>query len=180
MRRNIHNIIQIIAYYIAWFACLSLANSNHPYRAALLPFAIGILQMIYYKQCHAGNQSIFKLITILVLLGFIADSGLMHMGLIQFKANAFAPYSSPLWMSALWFDFAIILYITTRQFFHHKWLLSLMSFMGFSLSYYGGIKLGAASFPLGNLSCIIVGLIWAILLPISLYGFSKWDKTCLN
>ncbi len=171
-----HYIFHGLIYYIAWTLCILLAAHGIAWTNTIIVLILVSIQ--YYWQYHINHryQGLNKLVIILSTLGTLSDSILLHLNIINFSANPFAPYMTPPWMIALWINFSIVLYSTLSHLFTHIYLLSALSFFGFSLAYIAGVKMGAASFPSGYFSAAWIGLIWMILLPASIHILNRINR----
>ncbi len=168
----LRKLFHIISYYIVWFTCV-LSAAHHYYWIGII-ISITITSIQYYWQKSIQQAShLLLLIVIITTAGFCVDSLLVTLNLISFKANPFCIYLSPPWMIGLWINFSIILYVFLKRYFLHYGLLSLFSLFGFPFAYAAGIYLGAASLPKGDIALLLIGVIWATLLPTLLYTYKK-------
>jgi hypothetical protein len=106
----------------------------------------------------------------------LLDTIFMHAGIIRFSSNPFSPYFTAPWMIALWISFAILLYSVLSNLLSRYLLMGLLAFAGFPIAYASGVKMGAAFFPNGYLSCVIIGIAWAICLPLCLSFYNRIIK----
>jgi hypothetical protein len=114
-------------------------------------------------------SSELRLLALVVLLGFLVDSGLAATRLVRFEAPAFGPMLAPPWILALW----LLLATTLRH--SLGWLrgrylpAAVLGGVSGPLSYAAGERLGAVQFPperwpsLGALAAV-----WALVLPLLL------------
>lgn len=169
--KRFHTIFHILANYIVWLICLLPAAHGIAWTSSLA--ALLIVGAQYYWQYHVYHEykGLNSLVVTLTLLGTMIDSTLLHFKLIVFSSNPFSPYLSPPWMIVIWINFAIVLYSTIPGLFKHFFLVGILSFFGFSASYAAGVKVGAALFPYGYGSALLIGAIWMLLLPTTLYCF---------
>lgn len=168
-----HYIFHATIYYIAWLVCILSAAHGIAWINTLIVLMLVSLQ--YYWQYRIQHQfkGLNSFVIVLTTLGTVSDTILLHLKLITFSANPFSPYLSPPWMISLWINFAIVLYSTLSHLFSHKYLLSALSLLGFSIAYASGGKMGAAAFPHGYTTTMLIGLIWMILLPASIYFLKR-------
>lgn len=175
--RKFHFMFHALAYNTAWIVGILLAASGQAWTSTVVVLLLVALQ--YYWQFYIYQQSrgLNELVILLTTVGTCIDTALLHAGLIIFTANPFAPYLCPPWMIALWISFAVILYATLSNLFKHLRLLALLSFLGFSLAYVAGARMGAAFFPRGYLTAILIGFIWMLLMPTIIYYYNKIEGT---
>ena len=167
---------QILAYYLAWISGMELAAQGFYWQACFIILVISGIQIFCQYKVMGQIKGLLPLIFILTFFGTVIDTSFLQLKLIHFAANPFNPYFSPPWMLALWFNFSILFFTVLDRFFHLYLMVGILSFIGFPLSYLGGVKLGAAQFLGGNLNSLYIGLVWAFLFPLCLYFYNRWMK----
>lgn len=168
-----HYLFHSIAYYVAWFSCITLAARGYAWLSSLIVIICVFLQIYWQYKIQHKTRGLWYLIGLVVFFSTLIDSLLICKGVIIFAANPFAPYVTSPWMIAIWISFTVILYATLYKLFNHLTLLGLLSFSGFALAYAIGAKMGAAFFPYGYKTCFLIGAIWLILLPFVVYCYKK-------
>jgi hypothetical protein len=168
-----HYLFHSIAYYVAWFSCITLAARGYVWLSSLIVIICVFLQIYWQYKIQHKTRGLWYLIGLVVFFSTLIDSLLICKGVIIFAANRFAPYVTSPWMIAIWISFTVILYATLYKLFNHLTLLGLLSFAGFALAYAIGAKMGAAFFPYGYKTCFLIGAIWLILLPFVVYCYKK-------
>lgn len=164
-----HLLFHIAIYYTAWFGGLILAANHYPWIASGVIFLEVIIALLWQHSIAPGKNQAFLLFAIvLTVAGALIDSLLLNLHILIFESNPFNPYLSPPWMILIWTSFAIFFYCCLKKFSERPYLIAILSFIGFPLAYYSGVKLGAAVLPYGELSVSLVGLIWMFLLPLIL------------
>ena len=171
---TLHYLVHTIAYYIAWFACIILAARGYAWISPLIVIACVVLQLYWQHQTGKPLKGLWLLLTIVVSISTLIDSALVYKGIVIYSANPFSPYFTSPWMITIWISFTVVLYATLSSLFAHLFLLSFLSCVGFALAFRIGASLGAAFFPYGsNMTCLFIGVIWAILLPLCVYCYKK-------
>lgn len=168
-----HYLFHSIAYYVAWFSCITLAAQGYAWSSSLIVITCVLLQIYWQYKMQHNIRGIGYFIGLVVFISTLIDSLLIFNGFIIYAANPFAPYVTSPWMIAIWISFAVILYATLYNLFNHLTLLGLLSFFGFALAYAIGAKMGAAFFPYGYKTCFLIGAIWLIFLPFAVYCYKK-------
>lgn len=176
-RQQIHYLFHLIAYYVAWIGAIMLAARGDAWWATSIVFALVVGQLFWQHYAMHDTNGLTSLIILLTLIGTTFDTVMMWLGLVHFAANPFYPYSSPPWMIAIWVSFAVIFYVTCRALFKRYFLLSVLTIPGFAIAYWVGARLGAANFPYGNSTSILVGVLWGVLLPCCMFAYSHWMTT---
>lgn len=171
--KKFHYLFHSIAYYIAWFFCITLAARGYAWLSSFIVIVCVLLQIYWQYQIQHHTHGLWCLLGLVVLISTLIDSLLISSGVIIFAANPFAPYVTSPWMITIWISFTVILYATLDKLFSHLTLLGLLSFTGFTLAFAIGAKMGAAFFPYGYKTCFLIGTIWLILLPFVVYVYKK-------
>lgn len=170
---KIHYIFHSIAYYVAWFSCITLAALGYAWLGVFIVVVCVFLQVYWQYKIQHHTRGLWYLIGLVVFISTLIDSLLVSNGVIIYAANPFAPYITSPWMIAIWISFTVILYATLYKLFNHLILLGLLSFVGFALAYGIGAKMGAAFFPYGYKTCFLIGAIWLIALPLVVNCYKK-------
>lgn len=164
-----HYLFHFIAYYVAWFSCITLAARGFAWFSALVVIVCVLLQIIWQYKIQHHTKGLWYLLGLMVGVSTLIDSILIFNGIIIFAANPFAPYATSPWMIAIWISFTVFLYATLDKLFSHPMVLALLSFPGFAIAYAVGATMGAAFFPYGYKTCFLIGAIWSILFPLIAY-----------
>lgn len=170
---NLHYLVHLLAYYIAWFSCITLAARGYAWVSTLIVIACVSLQLYWQYKMQQNTRGLGYLIGLVVFFSTLIDSVLISTGVVIYAANPFAPYVTSPWMMATWVSFTVILYATLYRLFDHLLLLGLLSFAGFALAFAIGAKMGAAVFPYGYKTSFLIGAIWFLLLPFIVYCYQK-------
>ncbi len=169
-------LINLAAFQCAW---LSLAlGAAHGLSGVGIVVAIAVMVLHLRRSPDVIAEA--KLMTAALLLGIVVESALMAGGLIVFEQNSSASgqlsYIAPAWILSLWPAFATLLNVTLRPF--RKWIVGAIV-VGAALvpaAYWAGKVLGAMIIPEPALrSLAVIGLAWAIALPV-LFALARfWD-----
>lgn len=171
--QGISRVFHLLAYYASWIICIDLAAKNQPWWGTGIVLSVALIQVIYESVLHNDTKYLYLLLVILTVVGSLIDTLFLHLNLVTFNANPFSPYFSPPWMISIWISFTVIFFACLKPLFSRYVLLGILSLPGFAIAYYIGAEMGAAALPQGKLSCIVIGLTWAFLLPtcMSLYNY---------
>jgi len=165
--KKIHYLVHSLAYYIAWFACLTLAARGFAWLSSLVVLICVLAQLQWQYKTKQNTKGLWFLLGLIVIISTLVDSFLVFSGIIVLSANPFAPYVTSPWLITIWISFTVSLYATLDILFDHLILLGILSFSGFVFAFALGAKMGAVYFPYGYLTCLLIGAIWFILLPCS-------------
>ncbi len=157
---------------MAWLALvLGAANGLHYVGLAM---ALGILALHLVRSPCALPEA--RLLLAAAAVGFLIETAILATGLVSYTAPALFSWLPPLWLVMLWPAFATLLNVTFRPF--RDWVVAAVIF-GFAvvpLAYYAGAQLGAMTLfaPILQSLCV-VGLAWAVALPLLLALARRWD-----
>ncbi len=147
---------------IGWFACALGAVRGWP---LLGPLAVGILLILQLPLVPApGKQARFVLAV--TLLGWLIDSGLACADVFSFPFGSGLLGFCPLWMAAVWANFAGTLHLCLDWLRGRYWLASALGACGGPVAYYGGQRLVALQLGSDIVSSLLVIVVeWALVTP---------------
>lgn len=171
---TLYYLTHTIAYYVAWFACITLVADGYAWISSLIVVACVVLQLYWQYYMKKTIEGLGILLVIIVSLSTLIDSVLVYKGIVIYAANPFTPYFTSPWMITIWISFSVILYATLSRLFDHLFFLGFLSLLGFTIAFRVGGNFGAASFPYGrDITCFLIGLIWSFLLPTCIYCYKR-------
>lgn len=143
--------INLASVNVCWFACILGAAAARPW--------LGPLAVAAHLALHLALAPRRGIEVVLVVvsggLGYLADSALVLAGLLHFPEAAQLGGPSPVWMVALWLNFATALNLTLSGL---KGRLATAALVG---------ALGAVELE-GALALLAVGVEWLVALPLLL------------
>jgi hypothetical protein len=170
MMNIVHYLIHTAAYYFAWFIGIFFAAQGRPWLSSFVILTCVSLQLYWQFLTKQSLARLGYLVLIIVTLSTFIDSLMIYHGIVVYSANPFAPYFTSPWMISLWISFSVVLFTTLSILFDHLATLGVLSLIGFFFAFRIGATLGAASFPYGiNMTCLFIGFVWSLLLPICVY-----------
>ncbi|MGI9291390.1 MAG: DUF2878 domain-containing protein [Gammaproteobacteria bacterium] len=158
-------ILNLVLFKIVW--AMSLAGVVIGY--AWLGAAGLVAFMTWHAKTVRTAKADFYLAGVAVLVGLFLDTLYLQSGLIIYQGQT--PWSgmAPVWILALWANFALTMNGCMAWLQQRKWLAALLSFIFGPLGYYGGIKLGTATINDNQwLLFFIIGVAWAVAVPLLL------------
>jgi hypothetical protein len=144
-----------------WFACVLGAAHGLPWLGTVATIAI-----VGWHAAHTARPAEeLKLIALVTLAGGTFDTALTAAGWVAFPNGQFAPWLAPHWIFALWALFATGLNVSLAWLKGRWWLAAAIGAVASPLSYWAGVRLGAATFvePVPMLAALALG--WAVILP---------------
>ena len=161
-------VMNLVAFQLGWWALVLTAAQGWSeiglgVVALLLAWHLGRVRPL-------GSEAL--LIGLAALVGFGFDSLLLASGWVSFGGGeltgGLGPDLPPLWMTALWANFATTLNVSLVSLQIRPWLAALLGLVGGPAAYWGGAELGAMSFLDPTAGLIALALGWGILTPLLL------------
>ncbi|KJS00927.1 MAG: hypothetical protein VR65_11050 [Desulfobulbaceae bacterium BRH_c16a] len=155
-------LLNIVIYQAIWLLCVLFGNLG-----ALLSLPLLVLHFVL----SATRAADARLMAALVAGGFIIDGSLQAAGVLALRGWG---WPIPIWLATIWLGLATLP--------HHSlwWMRSrllvniLFGALGGPLAYWGGMRLGAASFPVSlEYSLLVLAVVWAVLWPLVM-SFAVW------
>jgi hypothetical protein len=107
------------------------------------------------------------LIGLAALLGLAFESLLQASGWVAYVGGG-GGHLAPLWMAALWANFATTLNVSLRPLQGRPWLAAGLGALGGPAAYWGGAQLGAMTFHDLGAGLAALAVAWALLTPLLL------------
>lgn len=159
-------IINIVLYQAGWFSCVFGAAWGYPIRGALGALLLLVLHLLLAESRRAELRLVFCA----CLLGVVVDSVQQALGVFTFRDDPGWPLWLPLWVFVIWMQFATLFHYALSWLAGHYLLAALFGLVGGPLAYWGGVRLGAASFGESLLlSLSSLALVWALVTPLLLW-----------
>lgn len=154
-------LFNFIAFELAWLAAVTGGASGRGLAGSIPALAV---VLVHLAASGSGWRGEAKLIAAVTALGFALETGFINAGLISYAGGeAVVP---PIWIIALWLGFGT-LPSASLAWLKDRWIMqALLGFIAGPLTYWGGVKLGAASLPeAAGAALIAIGLAWALAMP---------------
>ena len=160
------NLLNVSLYQLGWFSCVLGAAWGHPLAGAALA---GVLVCMHLALA-VHRQAELSLLLVACLLGVAIDSFQQGIGLFTFRTDPAWPFWLPAWVFVIWAQFATLLHYALRWLAGRYHLAVLFGLVGGPLAYWGGIRLGAASFGDNpSLTLAVLAVVWALVTPTLLW-----------
>ena len=119
----------------------------------------------------------FAVAGVAVLVGLVLDTVLLRSGLIAYHGEMFWSGAAPLWILALWANFALTLNGCLGWLQQRHLVAATLALIFGPLSYYGGITLGTAVIKGDEVALYgTIGLTWAIAVPFLLSLSARFSE----
>lgn len=161
--------LNLIAFQLAWFACVLGAARHAPSTGiAAAAAAVGL----QFTVSDARGRDVL-LVAAAMTMGLVWDTFMTRTDIVEYASpGPFAGWA-PAWILALWALFATTLRSTLRWLHGRGWLAAIVGGLGGALSYWGAVRLGAGRFPDFALAMGVLAGGWAVITP-ALSGFACW------
>jgi hypothetical protein len=156
--------VNIIAFQIAWFACVLAGANGYPWIGIAVA---GAGMALHLKQSLRPAQEAL-LLAATALIGAIWDGLLVGLGILVYPSGIFLPWVAPSWIIAMWASFATTFNVSLLWLRGRWYLAALFGGIGGPLAYYAGHKLGGVSFPEPAAAMAALATGWAVLMPLLL------------
>lgn len=157
-------LFNFLAFEAAWLAAVKGGAAGWPWLGSLPALAVVVIHLVLNR---AVLRSEIALIAAVTLFGILLETGFVGAGLIRYAGMDEGQALPPVWIAALWFGFgtlpnACLAWLKGRWF-----LQALLGLLSGPLTYWAGVKLGAATLPPDGAggALFAIGLAWALALP---------------
>lgn len=154
MSRSVFNLINFVAYQVAWFAVLIGVARDFAWAGTALALLIVGVHLALRRQALE-----LKLVGAAAGIGILVDSTLALTGQVQF-ASAWPHALAPFWMLSLWMAFATTLNHSLRWLMCRPVAAGLAGAVGGPLAYLAGAKLGALTLVAPATTMPLIALLW--------------------
>ena len=157
-------LFNFLAFEAAWLAAVTGGAAG---RGLLMSLPVVAVVAIHLAINKNRLRSEVGLILAVTLFGFLLETGFLGAGLIRYTGMTEGQVLPPVWIAALWFGFgtlpnACLAWLKGRWF-----LQAVLGLVSGPLTYWAGVKLGAATLPdpgAGG-ALFAIGVAWALALP---------------
>lgn len=156
------NLINFVAYQLAWFAVVLGAANDHAGAGAALALVVVAAHLALRRETLD-----LKLIALAAGVGLLVDSTLVITGQVRF-ASAWPAGMAPCWMISLWMAFATTLNHSLRWLVRRPLLAALGGALGGPLAYLAGAQLDALSLVSPATALPMIAVLWML----AMSGFS--------
>lgn len=152
--------INIVGLTAGWWACILGASGGWVWFGP----AVVAVHLALHVRGSQDRKSTATFLALATAVGLILDSALSAAGLLFFTAPNPVVWISPLWMVALWPNFATSLNVSLEFLQEGLILSALIGAIGGPFAYWGGSQLGAIQMVPNAL--VWIAIEWAIATPL--------------
>jgi hypothetical protein len=160
-----------VFFQLGWFACVLGAANKQVFWAVL----VTLVYIAFHVWQHDEPKESLNLLSKALLYGIVTDSLIMHLGYLDFQDAWPTSYLSPVWMWTLWVLVATTINGSLSWLRGRPILGAVLGGICGPMSYEAGIRMGAGAWVDGGqaIGLVLVGVVWAIAIPLFFY----WDRT---
>lgn len=166
----------IVSLNLAWFICVWAAAQGRPWLGVI---AVAVLVAIHVGLVPARRRELL-LIASMGCFGYVADSIPTLLGVYAFPEASQLGGPSPLWMVALWCNFATAPSVALYWMAGRPALSALLGAIGGPMAYFAGMQFGGMVAPLGTGPLLAtVAIEWAIAMPLVMWAavqIGRWTR----
>lgn len=156
--------LNLLAFQIGWWTVVLSAAAGMP---SLGMAVVGALLILHLRRVRPYPGEAL-LIILTALIGLALESLLQASGWVTYAGDGPTAWLAPLWMVALWANFAMTLNVSLPPLRNRPGLAAVLGAVGGPAAYWGGAELGAMTFVEPVSSLAILALAWALLTPLLL------------
>jgi len=164
-------IINFVLFQLAWLAFVIGAANQLPWLGFIVGVSLVSVQLIFVP--HPARELL--LVLTICGIGAVFDQLLLNHGVVQYQAHGWSIGLVPVWIIGLWIAFASTLNVSMRWLRNYRWAAVLLGAMGGPLAYVAAQKLGAVTLTITPSSHIVLGVGWAVLMPLMIHLSKKFD-----
>ena len=166
-------VANVLLFNAGWFACILGAANGLPWLgpAVVAPLALGWLAH------HRFDPRIAALYALAFPVGYAFDHAALAADALAFPERAALLTPVPLWMPAMWVNFATMLPLALRFLKGRYVIAAVFGLAGGPAAYYAGMNLGAVELPgpLPRALAIIAGE-WALATPLLVFLHARLQR----
>jgi hypothetical protein len=154
----------LLAFQAGWWAIVLSAAQGYP----VFGLVLVALSLAWHLTCVRPLRSEALLIALVALVGLALESLLQSLGWVAYTGSGVLNGLAPLWMAALWANFALTLNVCLRPLQQKLWLAAALGAVGGPAAYWAGANLGAMSFANAPTGLLALAVVWAAMTPLLL------------
>ena len=156
-------IVNFLGFELAWLAAIYGGASGWAWLGSLPALVVVSVHLVWSGGLWMREA---MLIIAVAVLGIAIETGFMASNLLLYEGTVPGQVLPPVWIMALWLAFGT-LPTASLGWLRGRWgLQALLGFIAGPLSYWGGVKMGAATIPAETTGALFwIGLAWALAMP---------------
>lgn len=162
-----------ILFQVGWFACVLGAARGAPWTWIGLA-TVGAIAAWHVARARKPAAEL-RLLLLALLVGAVFETLLARTGWLRIEEGIWIAGIAPVWMAALWANFATTLNVSLRPLRDRLGLAALLGAIGAPLAYFGGSRLGAMELIEAMPALLAIGVGWLLLAPLLFMAARRFD-----
>jgi len=161
------NVVNLVLFQVVWFATV-LGAANGSYWPGSVAMSLTLVAHYFLTRTRRTD---FMMVALAASVGLVVETLFLRSGLLVYKGTDVLAQLAPVWVLILWANFALTLNGCLRW-LHGRYLLAAMlGAIGGPLSYFGGLRLGAATADVAMpIIMLVIAITYALVTPLFLAG----------
>lgn len=162
---NMHLFVNLLIFKVSWLIVIWSAANAMPLSGLL---AVSLAVLIHLITCRSPANEVLLLLAI-GFVGFLWETLLLTLGLVEYSSGMFHSQLAPYWMVALWILFATTLNVSFARLQNNLALAAAFGAVAGPVSFFAGSRIGAVTIVSESFGFAILSLGWALFLPLVLW-----------
>jgi hypothetical protein len=162
-------IVNFLLFQLGWFASVLGAARESPW----LGVGVVVVVVVVHLALRATPREL-ALIATSAGMGLAMDSFLVNAGLVHYRSPTPVAWLAPVWIVAMWANFAITLRHSLAWLERRCVLAAILGAVFGPLAYWGASRLGAAEMARPVVASAVLALIWGAGLPALFWISAKY------
>jgi hypothetical protein len=164
-------ITNALLFQAGWFAAVLGAARELPWVGVL---AVAVVAAVHLARAARPLPEL-ALLALAVVAGAIFETLIVQAGWLRFDSGMLVAGTAPVWMVALWANFATTLNVSMRLLRSRLLVAALFGAIGGPAAYYAGGKLGAVEFIETGPALVAIAAGWLVLCPLLFAAARRLD-----
>ena len=166
-----HLLLNVVFFKVGWVSSVFGGANDMPW---LGPLAVFIAVLLHLWASHRPSSEL-ALILACGLLGAAFDSVLVSLGWVGYASGVFSEGLAPYWIITMWMLLGTTLNRSMRWLRGKPLLAAVIGLFSGPLAYLAGAKIGGIQFIDQNAALLMLGIGWAVVLPVLMYLAGRLD-----
>lgn len=164
-------VLNVLLFQAAWFTAVLGAANGLPWAGVI---AVAVVAAIHLARARRPLAEL-ALLGLAFAVGVLFETLLVQSGWLRFDGGMLAAGTAPVWMAALWINFATTLNVSLRALQTRLAAAALLGAIGAPVAYYGGFKLGAVELVATAPALAAIAAGWTVLTPLLFAAARRLD-----
>jgi len=161
------NVVNLVLFQVVWFATILGAANGSFWPGSV---AMSLAMVVHYLLTRTRRAD-FMMVALATLAGLVIETIFLQSGLLVYARSDLWVQLAPGWVLILWANFALTLNGCLRWLQGRYLLAAMLGAIGGPLSYFGGIRFGAASADVAMpIVLLVIAITYALVTPLFLAG----------